>query len=108
MLILQNMLHKGWAGAAEGGWCSLPAVPWRRFFSISLVYVLYVIALPWTGFILSSLVFIMYVTTMVDTDKEGQNRRKVLIRYAVFSVAATAGIYLLFIQILNLSLPMSW
>ena len=106
-LFAQNIIRKEWASTKEGAWCSLPGVPWKGFVFVGIVYTIYIMVIQWIGFVISSFAFILIITIYADHDKSGIPVTKYLFKYVAFSAFTTTGIYLLFIRILNLTLPMN-
>jgi len=107
LLIFQNLMRTGWASALNGGWCGLPSIPWKNFVTVSAAYILFILSIQWIGFVASSFIFIFVVVIYTDYEKAGIPVNKLFFKYLVFTIIATLGIYLLFIRVLNLSLPMN-
>jgi hypothetical protein len=107
LLVIVNLFRSGWASADEDGWGGLPTIPWAKFLAVSALYVLFVAAMQWIGFTVSSLLFMLAVVYISDTERMYIKRPlNAAVKYAIFSLAATVVIYLVFIKTLNLTLPM--
>jgi putative tricarboxylic transport membrane protein len=109
MLIVFNLKRERWAATAEGRWAELPLVPWGKYLLISVLYIIYVAVIQSVGFVISSFVFILILVYLTDTQRHRPGKHlAVFVRYVSFALITTAIIYILFIRVLRLSLPMNF
>ena len=70
-----------------------------------ILFIGYLIALPWLHFVWASVIFIFLFNVLFDKQKGEPFKGKSLIISALISVVCSLGVWYLFFQIFNITLP---